>query len=733
MRQQGRIGSRLVWLELTKAIALILIVFNHALERMGEYPYVANPASDWVPLADRVSQLSPTTGSAWDVAFNAIRYPGLFGEVGVQLFVIASGLGLTLSAMRRGGTDPGFLRRRIERVAPMWVVVHLLALLASLPVLLLIGGGASDLVAAPWDPRFWASFVGFRITPNTIYYLVPSWWFIALLIQLYLVFLLLHRWLVRLGVVRYWYVIGGAIAVKLAGLLVFHTYLDAWSRGAIFVTRLPEFAFGMLVAHWLTADHNSLRRPQVLVASVIAIPLGIASSLTLVGNAWGPFIFGAGLFVVLYRLLVDRMIGGRFVDAGVWVGRHSLALFIVHQPIVFVLMPGGVAGPGRVIGGLIVAALVTIVAGIVLEYVVARAKRLWRSWSDRGVLSRRVGVVVSVAALLYIGLVGADLWVRSNDPQEVLGWGERPSLMSDDDLGWRLIPSQETRLRWQSYDYVVSANESGFPGPADQPGPSDLRILALGDAFTSAEGVNTNQAWPRLLEAKLGESATVWNGAVTGYGPRQYAWVAAELAPEFTPDIVVVGFFVNDFYDATSDFVDIQESIGFGRPDPTGIVPSLQWGHLSKYLRYNTTEPALAMAGVPNRTGYLLGHFNAFEPGKIDADYEGYQLTVEAMETVIGAAPDARMVMMLIPASIQVCEPDALDYFPENVDMADFDLDQPQRLAMEVATEAGMEVLDLRDAFEAAPGCLYQPANMHWLAEAHEMVADTLIDHLALP
>jgi len=49
-------------------------------------------------------------------------------------------------------------------------------------------------------------------------------------------------------------------------------------------------------------------------------------------------------------------------------------------------------------------------------------------------------------------------------------------------------PDQTTRLRWQRYDYWVTSNHLGFPGPADLPVSGDLRILALGDAFTSAEG-----------------------------------------------------------------------------------------------------------------------------------------------------------------------------------------------------------------------------------------------------
>ena len=119
----------------------------------------------------------------------------------------------------------------------------------------------------------------------------------------------------------------------------------------------------MLVAHWLTTEDNLLRRPSTLAASVLAIPLGIASGLTLAGNAWGPFLYGAGLFVVLYRLFESMSLEGRLAKATIWVGMNSLVLFIIHQPIVDVLMPGGVAGPIRVLGGLAVALLATLIVG----------------------------------------------------------------------------------------------------------------------------------------------------------------------------------------------------------------------------------------------------------------------------------------------------------------------------------------------------------------------------------
>jgi len=115
--------------------------------------------------------------------------------------------------------------------------------------------------------------------------------------------------------------------------------------------------------------------------------------------------------------------------------------------------------------------------------------------------------------------------VRRLDPQEVLGWGERPSLQPDPRYGYKLIPGQTTRLRWLSYDYVVQANELGFPGPLypTERTPGTLRIIVTGDAYESAEGVDTGESWPRLLERRLrerGVQAEVLNFSITGWlGP----------------------------------------------------------------------------------------------------------------------------------------------------------------------------------------------------------------------
>ena len=84
------------------------------------------------------------------------------------------------------------------------------------------------------------------------------------------------------------------------------------------------------------------------------------------------------------------------------------------------------------------------------------------------------------------------------------------------------------------------------------------------------------------------------------------------------------------------------------------------------------------------------------------------------------------VVLVLIPAPVQVCRPSELAYFPAHVDLTDasqFDQDQPQRLIKGIADRLGLTCCDLRPVLSALePIAPYQARNMHWTRAAHAAV-----------
>jgi peptidoglycan/LPS O-acetylase OafA/YrhL/lysophospholipase L1-like esterase len=740
-------APRFAWLDGLKGAAIAWIVINHLSEAIWGGPYVANPSSHWPPLADRLAQLAPLTGhGAWDLPLNLLRWVGWLGDQGVSLFLIMSGFGLAWGLLARGDGTPGplaagwFFRRRVARVYPLWWGAHVLFLAPAF----LLGWGIFSL-----GKELLLSLAGARFLPSTFYWSFPAWWFIGLLLQLYAVFPLLWRGLRRWGAGRMLAIcVGIGLAARAAAIVLADGRIDMALRGALFPTRLPEFALGVALAIWLRRDPSAvlrrLRAPATLLLALAAWLAGMALSATLWGMVVSPLLMGAGGFVLL-RAALDRGApspAARRIGPLGWLGVHSYAVYLVHHPLLMLL----VDRQHPTVLAAVVALTLIVPMALLLEQGTAGATALLGAWRRRGGWLG-LGFGLAAAGALALALyVGAEWSVRRFDPQEVAGWGERASLQPDRAFGWKLRPSTSTRLRWLSYDYVMKANSLGFPGPEYPPerAPNSLRILVTGDAFTSAEGVDTDRAWPRLLERDLAarlpaRKVEILNFAVTGYGPNQYAAVVDSFAAVYRPDLILIGFFGNDYLDVQTTDDDFRLGIGFGQPELTGPRSYARPHHLRRWFKLHVANRlAQPLRRQPDRNGWFLGQFALLERGSTNMTVTGRALATERLTRIRDAARtiDARVALAMIPAPAQICRPRDLPYRPRYVDLSDttrFDIDQPQRLARAMAEELGIEYLDLREPLRTAEQSgerTYQRRNLHWTEAGHAAVARWLAERI---
>jgi len=726
-----------------RTFAIIWVFLVHFVERFMEGPLFGNPSPHWPQLSERFAQVLPLDLPGFsEICINLLRYVGWLGDFGVQFFLAASGFSLTWRILNRSGafSMKEFYFRRFERIMPSWWLLHLFFLF----IWIILGIGLS-----PLDWRTWSSFAGVRFLPGVFYYFAPAWWFVGLILQLYLVFPFLLKILNRMPAVRFFIVIGGAaILIRTAGLFYFDRYLDAWSRGAFFLSRLPEFAFGMSFAKMLVSDPQRVMRHAGNVRGVLwgasAYILGTIASFTLLGMSVAFLLTGTGFFVLVFATVSKSQ--GSWQIWAAWPGRRAYVLFLIHHPVILFWVPASlsVEDPSGVFFYLFSAAAISVLGAMALKAAASRSVgqiRKWREKGNKGGSGMFKRIAAAALAAYGIALAG-EAFLRSFDPQEVLGWGERASLEPHDTFGYRLKPNRVTRLRWEGYDYVVEANELGFPGPlyAEKKDEGTYRIFVTGDAFESAEGVDTDLSWPRLLEKGLtrkGWKVQVMNFSITGWGPNQYEAAVRSFAPKFLPDLIVIGFFVNEFFDVQMRNQDFEYSIGFTLPKQNGIESYLGVVHL-KSLLYKKVLGRLRETkyGYPYPIGYFLGNFSAFERKNLDYLLKGVHLVEQRLGAIkkIADEIDARMIIVLVPASIQICGPESLSYYPKHIQLTDasrFDLDQPQRLTREIANRLKIDCIDLRSPLKAdstGKKCPYHPRNMHWTQEGHRIVSMYMIN-----
>jgi peptidoglycan/LPS O-acetylase OafA/YrhL len=299
--------------------------------------------------------------------------------------VLLSGVGLCWASLQLPPGEPWvatFYRRRLVRIYPLYLTVHLLFLGAAW----LVPAAAVSSQPMPAG-HVLLSLLGLRVTVPLFFYLSPSFWFVWLILQLYAVYPLLFLLLRRAGPARFFAVcLAITLAARLFGILhVKDVYY--WMTGLFFGCRLAEFAAGMALAALLFARPlPSLPSPgRVLVGAAPLYLAGLGCSLTWPGSLVSNLLVTLGLTGLLYALWEGALRGPALLGRAVtWIGVESFAVYLVHHPpLLWTRALDGHAGPGA--GRLRLAAAVLVLvlavpAAALLSRLVNEAVRRGRRW-----------------------------------------------------------------------------------------------------------------------------------------------------------------------------------------------------------------------------------------------------------------------------------------------------------------------------------------------------------------
>ncbi len=178
-----------------------------------------------------------------------------------------------------------------------------------------------------------------------------------------------------------------------------------------------------------------------------------------------------------------------------------------------------------------------------------------QAWFDRlRTLVRDAAIVIAVSVALVVAI---EIGLRVFYPQELSGTKIRSERFSmpDPAVGIRYVPGAEWRFRHPEYTVKYSINSRGLRDAKERSAPKPpgtVRVLLLGDSFTFGQGVDYEETWPALAELGLAKQGLghvdLIKAGRQGIDTRSELILLHELAAQYQPDAVVVGFLINDLY-----------------------------------------------------------------------------------------------------------------------------------------------------------------------------------------
>ncbi len=271
------------------------------------------------PVAGRVGALDELKGVAilMIIFFHAGGVLGFssepHGEIGVDIFVILSGIGLALAPGAPGALR--FLRRRFWRIYPAyWIVLS--AFLTVDALILDQHFSVGDIALHYLGIHGW---FGDRLALS----INDSFWFITLLVTLYLLYVVLRRFLGRPDQLLFW---GSLVSLVLA---VYHFHAGREMGFDHLSLRIPGYFLGLVVGRLLKEGRLDLP---------LSGALGAAAVLFFYAPFTQNFVFytvgvGAGLMAG-YAFLVRPRLGPDTRGILAFLGVRSLEIFLIHQPLI---------------------------------------------------------------------------------------------------------------------------------------------------------------------------------------------------------------------------------------------------------------------------------------------------------------------------------------------------------------------------------------------------------------
>lgn len=266
---------------------------------------------------------------------------------------------------------------------------------------------------------------------------------------------------------------------------------------------------------------------------------------------------------------------------------------------------------------------------------------------------------------------------------------------------------------------IRSDREYTFEKPAGV-----IRIVGVGDSFTQGYEVNVEETYLYLLEKMLrgrGHNVEVINLGVSGHGTAEELIMLREFGFRFDPDIVIVGYFVNDLADnVRSNLFRLDENGELVRASETYLPAVGIRDQLYSYWAYRKlSEHSHLFALVRERMASMVKKRMEREnlPPVVHesgADDYALRLTAALLDRMkLDCEERAHPLLVLDIAPTTLADSEMLSKYPRAIREADI-----------VRTAAALQN-------EKGTGQLHRmQGHYHWTPKGHEVAAGLLSDRI---
>ena len=302
-----------------KALAILMIVAHNYFHQVKPFP--------------GENEMAFHAETFWKMVFQIAEHPfdafhpiaSFFGHYGVHIFLFMSGYGLTKKALGYVQKHGGISWTDLWKVSLNQIAKIVTLTLVGVSILCLYKYIAWGTLP---DAEFFTKYLVFltfteNLRPGDFGYFVSVWWFMALIVQFYLLFPIIFK-----GLSRHAYLtLSIGVVCQLLAVSIYEPLLE--QHVLVYATPLGQMVLFMLGGY--LAMGRRLSR-------WIVLPLVVVLPLTFIDPNFFHLSFVAvTMFLMLaYGLLRERLIASKTL---LWIGGMSMFIYIVHGDLRWQVIP----------------------------------------------------------------------------------------------------------------------------------------------------------------------------------------------------------------------------------------------------------------------------------------------------------------------------------------------------------------------------------------------------------